>query len=132
SPIRLERPVADVYDDGCLRVEHDNYLVTCKGTQVSFTKTEFLLVSRLARNIDRVVRAQALWEHAWGSDTPLNLQCLHVFFYRLRRKLQPFGLRIENRINIGYALAHGQCCDRGESCDAPQPLEVEGLELTSG
>ena len=118
-PIRRESDDADVYDDGCLRVEHDNYFVTCKGTLISLTKTEFLLVSRMARNINRVVQAQDLWDYAWGAGKPLNLQCLHVFLYRLRRKLLPFGLRIENMVNIGYGLSHGQCCDRGEGRDAP-------------
>jgi DNA-binding response OmpR family regulator len=105
---------AQIYEDGCLRVEHENYFVSCKGTFVPFTKTEFLLVSRLSRNLNRVVHAQELWDYAWGMDKPFNPQCLHVFLYRVRRKLMPYGLRIENMVNIGYGLQHGTCCN-GES-----------------
>lgn len=125
APASSVRNDAEIYDDGCLRVEHNNYFVTCKGTLVAFTKTEFLLVSRMTRNINRVVLTQKLWDHAWDADKPLNLQCLHVFLYRVRRKLAPLGLRVENMVNIGYSLAHGQCCGEGGGHDASQTPDEE-------
>lgn len=33
---------SDVYDDGHLRVEHDNYYVACDGTPIKLPRTEFL------------------------------------------------------------------------------------------
>jgi DNA-binding response OmpR family regulator len=102
----------DVYDDGCLRVEFNHYFVTCKGNYLDLTKTEFLLVARLVRNIERIVRFQELWDYAWPADKPLNLASLHVYMFKVRRKLLPCGLRIDNMINVGYSLSHGDCCDR--------------------
>jgi DNA-binding response OmpR family regulator len=101
-----------VYDDGCLRVEYDNYFVACKGRYLDLRKTEFLLVSRLSRNIERVVAFQDLWEHAWPAGKPLNLASLHVYMHKVRRKVAGSGLRIDNMINVGYSLGHGQCCAR--------------------
>src|SRR4030095_17018352 len=87
-------PSADVYDDGYLRVEHDNYSVACNGTPIKLPRTEFLIFSRLTRTPDRIVTAEALWTSVWGSDKPLNSESLHVYIYRLRVKLASYGLQI--------------------------------------
>jgi len=98
---------ADVYDDGHLLVEHDNYYVSCNGQPLKFRRAEFLLLSRLARNVGRVVRAEELWRHGWGDGKPYNAESLHVHVYRLRGKLTPFGVRIETMVNVGYRLVPG-------------------------
>src|SRR5262245_30439576 len=105
----------EFYDDGCLRVEFNHYFVTCRGIYLNLTKTEFLLVARLVRNIERIVKFQDLWDHAWPVEKPLNLASLHVYMFKVRRKLLPFGLRIENMINVGYSISHGDCCMRSAS-----------------
>lgn len=92
------------YDDGHLRVEHDNYYVACDGEAISFRRAEFLLLSRLARNAGRVVKAEELWSHAWGGSKPYNAESLHVHVYRVRGKLAPFGVHIETMVNVGYRL----------------------------
>lgn len=94
----------DVYDDGYLRVEHDNYYAACGDEVLRLPRTEFLLLSRLARGAERVVRAEELWRHAWGAAKPYNAESLHVHIYRLRHKLASFGLRIETMVNVGYRL----------------------------
>lgn len=101
----------DVYDDGRLRVEHDNYYVSCDGEAVKLPRAEFLLLSRLAMNANRVVEAAALWRHAWGDDKPYNGESLHVHVYRLRLKLAPHGVRIETMVNVGYCLLSGAAAD---------------------
>lgn len=95
---------ADVYDDGRLRVEHDNYYVACDGQPLRFPRAEFLLLSRLVSNAGRIVRAEDLWRYAWGNSKPYNAESLHVHIYRLRNKLTPFGIKIETMINVGYRL----------------------------
>ena len=104
-----DRPVqdtssGDVYDDGYLRVEHQNYYLTCAGQSINLRRTEFLLISRLVRSIERVVRAEDLWRTAWGDVKPLNSESLHVYIYRLRNKLLPYNLQIETLVNVGYRL----------------------------
>jgi DNA-binding response OmpR family regulator len=54
----------DVYDDGYLRVEHQNYYVSCGGQILKLPRTEFLILSRLARTPERIVRSEDLWEYA--------------------------------------------------------------------
>jgi two-component system, OmpR family, response regulator len=94
----------DIYDDGYLRVEHDNYYVACAGQVVQFPRKEFLIISRLVRNPRRIVHSEDIWQHAWGTKTEFNAESLHVHIYRLRRRLAPFNLQIETMINVGYRL----------------------------
>ena len=94
----------DVYDDGYLRVEHKNYYIACAGEAIRLPRTEFLIISRLARSAERIVPAEDLWRYAWGADKPLNSESLHVYIYRLRNKLLPYKLSIDTMINVGYRL----------------------------
>ncbi|MCP9493072.1 MAG: helix-turn-helix domain-containing protein [Pyrinomonadaceae bacterium MAG19_C2-C3] len=101
----------DVYDDGYLRVEHDNYYVACAGQPLDLPRKEFLIISRLVRNADRIVAGQELWRYAWavkpnsGNNTlDFNAESLHVHIYRLRRKLEAHDLQIETMIGVGYRL----------------------------
>jgi two-component system alkaline phosphatase synthesis response regulator PhoP len=94
----------DVYDDGYLRVEHQNYYLACGGQSISLPRTEFLVISRLVRSIERVVSAESLWESAWGTRRPLNSPSMHVYIYRLRNKLLPYNLHIDTLVNVGYRL----------------------------
>ncbi len=94
----------DVYDDGVLRVEHNNYYVSYSGQSIRLARAEFLIFSRLARSPERTVTAEELWTYAWGETKPLNTESLHVYIYRLRNKLLPYHLRIDTLINVGYRL----------------------------
>ena len=94
----------NIYDDGHLRVEHDNYYVACAGSSIKLPRSEFLIISRLARTPERIVSSEELWQEAWGERKPFNAVSLHVYMYRLRRKLAPYGLNIETMVNVGYRL----------------------------
>ncbi|HVF26813.1 MAG TPA: winged helix-turn-helix domain-containing protein [Pyrinomonadaceae bacterium] len=101
----------NVYDDGRLRVEHDNYYVSLDGHSLKLPRKEFLIMSRLARNPERVVPAEEIWQHGWGRRAPLNAESLHVHIYRLRRRIEPYGLQIETMVNVGYRLMIGRSAD---------------------
>lgn len=93
-----------MYDDGYLRVEHKNYYLACGGQPVYLPRVEFLLMSRLARTINGVVRSEELWRAAWGNSKPLNSASLQVYVHRLRAKLAPCRLQIDTVVNVGYRL----------------------------
>ena len=105
--VEQENPIRtadDIYDDGYLRVEHNNYYLSCAGKSLKLARTEFLIISRLVRSAGRIVTAEDLWQHAWDSSKPLNSESLHVYIYRLRTKLSPFRLQIDTMVNVGYRL----------------------------
>ncbi len=62
----------DSYDDGHLRVEHDNYYIACRGERLQLPRKEFLIVSRLARNVERIVAAEEIWRAGWGASAEFN------------------------------------------------------------
>ncbi|HLL70659.1 MAG TPA: winged helix-turn-helix domain-containing protein [Pyrinomonadaceae bacterium] len=95
---------AQVYDDGRLRVEHENYYVACGASVLQLPRKEFLILSRLARNAQRIVSSAEIWQHAWPPAAPFNAESLHVHIYRLRRRLSPFRIHIETMVNVGYRL----------------------------
>ena len=101
---QMQQVADDVYDDGYLRVEHDKYYVACGGQSLKLARTEFLILSRLARSPERIVTAEELWEYAWGSDKPVNTESLHVYIYRLRNKLAASKISIDTMVNVGYRL----------------------------
>lgn len=103
-PVAFAPKEEEVYDDGHLRVEHRNYYVSCDGRRVKLPRSEFLIISRLARTPERIVASEELWQCAWGESKPFNAVSLHVYLYRLRRKLAPHGLNIETMVNVGYRL----------------------------
>lgn len=122
SRIRRSPSEDDIYDDGCLRVEHDNYYVECKGEIVRLPRTEFLMFSRLARVPDRFVPSEAIWRAAWGDRRAYNADSLHVHMYRLRRRFASFGFHIDNMVGVGYRLSPGSCCaDESEGKEQPLP-----------
>jgi two-component system alkaline phosphatase synthesis response regulator PhoP len=104
---QMQQVAGDVYDDGYLRVEHKNYYVACGGQALKLPRTEFLILSRLARSPERIVTAEELWECAWGSDKPVNMESLHVYIYRLRNKLTASKISIDTMVNVGYRLLLG-------------------------
>lgn len=101
---RRNRSETAVYDDGYLRVEHDNFYLACGGRAINLPRTEFLIVSRLARTPGRIVTAEELWKYVWGTEKPVNAESLHVYIYRLRHKFAASRLHIETMVNVGYRL----------------------------
>ena len=102
---------AGVYDDGRLRVEHDSYYAACDGELLRLPLKEFLILSRLARSAGHVVVSEELRRHAWRDAAVFHPTSLHAQVYRLRRRLRPFGLRIETMVNVGYRLVPGGGAD---------------------
>lgn len=99
------------------------------------TKTEFRVLSYLIRNIDQIVAVEDLWAYAWGPSKSLKRKSIQVFVSRVRRKLAPFGLRIDGVVGVGYIFSHGACCSvervEGEAGAGSQSLRENvgtGLE----
>lgn len=93
-----------VYTDGYLRIEHDNFYVSCGGKYIKLFHKEFFILSRLAQARGQVVTLQTLWEYAWGNDAPFNAGTIRAHVYQLRLKLAPYGIEIDGIVNVGYRL----------------------------
>ena len=98
------RPAEDVYDDGYLLVEHGHYHVACGGERLALSRKEFLVISRIARGAGRWVSKGELWAAVWGESAPFDETNLRVSVHYARRKLQRFGVEIENEPGKGYRI----------------------------
>lgn len=94
----------EIYDDGFLHVEHDNYYVECGGVNLKLSRGEFLIISLLTRKIERYVGTDAIWKYLWNDSRPLNAESVKVSIYNLRCKLKPYGIKIETMANVGYRI----------------------------
>lgn len=94
----------DFYDDGYLRIEYDNYFVSCNGQLLRMARTEFLILSRLSQSPNRIVSYEDLWSYAWGNSKPVSLESLKVYIYQLRQIFKPFGIQFETMVNVGYCF----------------------------
>jgi DNA-binding response OmpR family regulator len=69
-----DQSAEDVYDDGYLRIEHKNYYIAYGRQSIRLPRTEFLIISRLARSVERAVSAEELWEFVWEVVSRLMLR----------------------------------------------------------
>lgn len=94
----------DVYDDGCLRIEHNSFHVTFEGRVLFLPPKEFLILSGLSRAIGRMLPSGTLWLYVWGKGEEFNPSALRVHICNLRRKIMPLGLNIKSMASKGYCL----------------------------
>src|SRR5437867_611483 len=65
--------------------------VTCSGSEIELTPTEFSLLELLMRHAGQVVTRKMLCEHIWDSDWEGTTNVIEVHINRLRGKFQRAG-----------------------------------------
>ena len=76
------------------------------GSVVSLTRTEFVLLEMLMRNVGRVITRTRMIEAVWGHERDIENNTLDVFIRQLRAKIDTPGSQklIHTIRGIGYAL----------------------------
>ena len=89
---------------GPLDIDFEQRCVKVNGQEVDLTYTEYELLSVLARNRGRIVTYDILLSEVWGYDEVSELQSVHTYINRLRKKIEnPANRRfIRNEPKIGY------------------------------
>ena len=89
---------------GPLSIDFEQRCVKVNDQKVDLTYTEFKLLSILARNRGRIVTYDILISEVWGYDEVSELQSVHTYINRLRKKIEtPANRRfIRNEPKIGY------------------------------
>jgi two-component system alkaline phosphatase synthesis response regulator PhoP len=94
----------DVYEDGCLRIEHSSYYIACDDRTIRLARKDFLILSRLARSPGRIVASEDIWRYAWGEAAVFNPRSLHVHIHNIRHLLAPFCVKLDTMPGVGYCL----------------------------
>jgi DNA-binding response OmpR family regulator len=82
------------------------HVVTRAGSPVTLTRTEFLLLETLLRNLGRVMTRARLIEAVWGNEREVESNTLDVYVGQLRSKIEPAGSKklIQTIRGVGYAV----------------------------
>lgn len=81
-----ERPLA--YSDDYLAIDLERRQVRVHGVQVKLTATEYRLLACLLRNAGRVLTFDQILDAVWGWEYRESVDYVHVYVWRLRRKLE--------------------------------------------
>ncbi|HWH56491.1 MAG TPA: response regulator transcription factor [Terriglobales bacterium] len=89
-----------------LMLDPAQHVVTRAGSPVTLTRTEFLLLETLLRNLGRVMTRARLIEAVWGSEREVESNTLDVYVGQLRSKIEPAGSKklIQTIRGVGYAV----------------------------
>jgi len=89
-----------------LMLDPAQHVVTRAGSPVTLTRTEFLLLETLLRNLGRVMTRARLIEAVWGSEREVESNTLDVYVGQLRSKIEPTGSKklIQTIRGVGYAI----------------------------
>jgi len=107
---RTQRPgdaVTSGITCGELEINFARRTVTRRGQPVALTRTEFELLSQLARNMNRVMSHVELLTNVWGPEYRDDLEYLRAYIRYLRKKLEddPADPRyILTSPGVGYML----------------------------
>jgi DNA-binding response OmpR family regulator len=89
-----------------LMLDPAQHVVTRAGSPVTLTRTEFLLLETLLRNLGRVLTRARLIEAVWGSEREVESNTLDVYVRQLRSKIEPTGSKklIQTIRGVGFAI----------------------------
>ncbi len=104
SNLQQTRAEVQSFTIGPLDIDFEQRYVKVNGQEIDLTYTEYELFSLLARNRGRIVTYDVLLSEVWGYDEESELQSVHTYINRLRKKIEiPANRRfIRNEPKIGY------------------------------
>lgn len=92
---------------GNVEIDLAKRLVTRDGDEVPLTRTEYELLSYLAKNQGKVLTHRELLQEVWGPEYGEETEYLRTFIKQLRRKLEPQPSRpvhLLTQPGVGYRL----------------------------
>jgi DNA-binding response OmpR family regulator/signal transduction histidine kinase len=78
-----------VFACGQLLIDYAQHQVLLAGRPIQLSRTEYKLLSTLARNAGRVMTHELLLERVWGAEYNREVDFIWVYISRLRRKIEP-------------------------------------------
>jgi DNA-binding response OmpR family regulator len=104
-PVNESKNVIQI--ENCLTIDLDAYIVTKYGEIVSVTKTEFDILSLLARNRGRVFNSEEIFQKVWKEKYFEGNNTVMVHLARLRDKIEDDPKKaqiIKNVWGVGYKI----------------------------
>ena len=96
-----ERP-SEIVTWGPIKIAVDEHSVTLSGRPVELTNLEMKLLLALLRQPGRVLPRSYLLQTVWSSSPDVATRTVDKHVENLRRKLPPFGKKVETVVGVGY------------------------------
>jgi len=98
--IDTDNPKQITFNNIVINLEAKELLL--KGNKVILTKTEFELLTMLAKNPDKILSREDFIETIWHQTPFITERTVDVHITRLRKKMGEYGSVIVNRSGYGY------------------------------
>ncbi|WP_024901685.1 response regulator [Robbsia andropogonis] len=112
---------AAIMRHGPLAFDQVGRTATLNGNMIELSAREIGLLEVLLQRVGRLVSKEQLVDHLceWGDEVSTN--AIEVYMHRLRKKIEPGGVRINTVRGIGYCLDRPPQADAASSSPAPTP-----------
>ncbi len=89
---------------GCLKYDQGERIASCNGRLLDLSARELALLEILLLRVGRLVSKDQLVDHLCGWGEEVSTNAIEVYIHRLRKKLEPEGVRIATVRGLGYCL----------------------------
>lgn len=89
---------------GQLAFDQAERIVTAGDQLVELSARELAVLEVLMLRAGRLVSKEHLVDHLCGWGEEVSTNAIEVYVHRLRKKLEPFGIRIATLRGLGYSL----------------------------
>ena len=93
---------------GPLVLDISDKLLTVNGAQMLLSPREFSVLVMLLSRVGRVVSKDAIVEALCKWDEGLGNNAIEVYIHRIRKKLEPLGIKVLTIRGLGYLLQKAQ------------------------
>ncbi len=90
---------------GCLSFDQGERVARCNEQILDLSARELALLEILLLRVGRLVSKDQLVDHLCGWGEEVSTNAIEVYVHRLRKKLEPFDVRINTMRGLGYCLA---------------------------
>lgn len=89
---------------GCLSYDQGERIARCSDQVLDLSARELALLEILMLRVGRLVSKDQLVDHLCGWGEEVSTNAIEVYVHRLRKKLEPFEVRINTMRGLGYSL----------------------------
>ncbi len=89
---------------GCLNYDQGERVARCNEQILDLSARELALLEILLLRVGRLVSKDQLVDHLCGWGEEVSTNAIEVYVHRLRKKLEPYEVRINTMRGLGYSL----------------------------
>jgi DNA-binding response OmpR family regulator len=97
---------AAVIEHGRLTLDTAARVARIDGAPLELPRRELTLLELLLARLGQVVSKDSLHQKLFGFDEDVGVNALEIYVHRLRKRLEPAGVRIRTVRGLGYLLEH--------------------------